>query len=133
MTILTSDAITADNRRARIRELADITSVTINDGTLDERIEYWDEVAKTYFQLQGQTPDPAADYFRNLITVANLLTSVSIRQSLGGTDNMLIAKDQTTLWRSIINAQNEREAEMGEFKIIRTAGGNTLSPRGTFA
>lgn len=132
MAIITSDAITADNRRARIRELADITSVTIDDGTLDARIEHWDEVAITQFQLQGQTPDTSAAYFRNLITVANLLTSVSIRQSLGGQDNMLVAKDQTELWKSIVLAQNLRGEEQGTDTILKTTGVDRYNAYGDF-
>ena len=133
MAILTSDTITVDIRRRSVRTLADITSVTMNDATLDEKIEPWDEVARTYFQVQGQTLDGSEAYFKNLITVSDLLTSIAIRQSIGGRDNIDVAKDQTTLFKSIVNSQNKKEMEQGANLIKKTAGTGYLSPRGEFA
>ena len=120
-------------RRTHVRELADITDVTIGDASLDARIDAWDEAAKTYFQVQGQTLDGTEDYFRNLITVSNLLTSSAIRQSIGGRDNIDVARDQKDLAKSLISAQNSKEPEQGEDIIHKTAGIGDVTKQGEFA
>ena len=130
--VITTSTVTIEQRRKHVRDLADITSVTINDADLDDRIDNWDEVAKTYFQVQHLTLDGTESYFRNLLTVAGLLASVAIRQSIGGRDNIDIAKDQKELAKSIVNAQNDKEAEQGTEILIKTSGVDTVNDRGDF-
>lgn len=129
MAIISSDIITEDTRRKTVRELAAISSVTYDDDELDARIENADQISKTYFnvstELTGDEP-----FFRNLITVSNLITSVLIRQSIGGSDNTAVAKDQAMLYKSIVNAQNQKEPEQGGQILERTAGINNRA--GTF-
>ena len=130
--VITTTTVTIEQRRKHVRDLADITSVTINDADLDDRIDNWDEVAKTYFQVQHITLDGTESYFRNLLTVAGLLASVAIRQPIGGRDNIDIAKDQKELAKSIVNAQNVKEAEQGTEILIKTSGVDTANDRGDF-
>ena len=91
--MLTSPEITAEIRRKTIRDLADISAATFVDDDIDARVENADAIALTYFQVA----DPAAltgdePFFRNMITVSNLITSALIRQGLGGIDNTRVAK-----------------------------------------
>lgn len=129
MAIISSDVITEEIRRKTIRELADISSATFDNDELDARIENADQISKTYFNANSELTGEE-DYFRNLITVSNLITSVLIRQGLGGGDNIAVAKDQTVMYRSIVNAQNKKEPEQGQEIMTKTAGINNRA--GTF-
>ena len=133
MAILSSTEITAADRRKRIRELSDITSITVDDDLLDARTESWDELAKTFFGVQHVTLTGDESYFRNLITCANLLTAIAIRQSIGGQDNITVSKEQMVLVKTIIASQNKKEENQGTFTITRTAGVDKISPRGDFS
>ena len=131
MAILHSTEITQDSRRTIIRELANISAAKYSDDELDSRIENWDEVSRTYFQAQGLDLDGTENYYHNLITVSNLLTSIAILNGIGGSDNLARLKEQTTLFKSIVAAQNRKEVEQNEFTTMKTNGING-SKRGTF-
>ena len=130
MPIIHSNDIPESLRRDTIRDLADITSSTMDDDTLDEKIKSWDEVARTYFGVQQIDLSGTEPYFRNLVTVSNLLTSVAIRQGLGGSMNISVAKEQITQYMSIVSAQNRKAPEQGEAAIKKTSGINNMA--GTF-
>ena len=130
MVIISSEQITEDQRRANIRELANISPLKFSDDELDLKIENWDAVTKSYFNVEGQELTGVETFFRNFITVSNLLTSIAILNGIGGSDNLARLKEQTALYRSIINAQNQKEPEQSTNKIIQTFGINNKS--GTF-
>lgn len=130
MEIISSSDMAKNQRRRIIRDLANITIHTYDNDSLDSRIKNWDEIARTYFRVQGVTLTGDEIYFHNLITVSNLLTSIAIRESLGGNENLAVAKEQTILYRSIVNAQNKKEPEQGLNSISKTNGINNQS--GTF-
>ena len=130
MTIIISDDIDEAKRRADIRELANISSLKFSDDQLDSRITNWDQVAKSYFSVQGLELIGNEPYLTNLITISNLLTSIAILNGIGGPENLARSKEQMTLYRSILSAQNQREPEQGTFKIVQTNGIN--NKEGTF-
>ena len=127
MTIITSTEITEEIRRTNVRELAGISTATFTNDELDEKIENADEVARTYFDAQGVALDGSEDYFRNLVTVANLFCSALIRQGIAGQENISVAKEQILLYKSIVNAQHQREPEQGELHVAKTQGINKKS------
>ena len=124
MAIISSTDITAATRRSNIRELAGISDVTFTDDDLDLKIENADEIARTYFGVQGVTLDGDEEYFRNLITVANLICSNLIRHGIGGQENISVAKEQMALYKSIVAAQNRHEPEQGVRTAQKTRGIN---------
>ena len=126
--MITSPEITADERRRNVRDLADISEATFTDIELDHRIENADSVALSYFEISEA--DGTEPYFRNLITVANLIASTLIRQGLGGIDNTSVAKEQGIMYRSIVSAYNKKEPEQSGNSIGKTGGINNGT--GTF-
>ena len=127
MTIISSAEITEEIRRTNVRELAGISTATFTDDQLDAKIENADEVAKTYLSVQEKTLDGTEDYFRNLVTIANLICSVFIRQGIAGQENAAIAKEQIAMYESIVAAQNQRKPEQGQLHATRTSGINSKS------
>ena len=130
--MLTSVDITDTERRRNVRELADISEATFTDTEIDFRIENADSVALTYFQVsEADGLDGSEPFFRNLITVSNLIASVLIRQGLGGIDNTTVAKEQGIMYRSIVSAYNKKEPSQSVEGIGKTGGINNYM-RGTF-
>ena len=130
--MLTSVDITDTERRRNVRELADISEATFTDTEIDFRIENADSVALTYFQVsEADGLDGSEPFFRNLITVSNLIASVLIRQGLGGIDNTTVAKEQGIMYRSIVSAHNKKEPSQSVEGIGKTGGINNYM-RGTF-
>lgn len=125
MAILTSTAITEDDRRDTVREYAGISDSAYEDADLDRKIETADEIARTYFGAQGAALDGTEDFFANLVTVSNLLASIAIREGIGGSDNIAVVKEQSVRYRSIVSAQNRREPEQGIREAIKTRGINS--------
>ena len=129
--MLVSAEITAEERRNNVRDLADISLATFTDTELDYRIKNADDVALSYFQVSADDLTGNEPYFRNLITVANLIASTLIRQGLGGIDNTTVAKEQGIMYRSIVSAYNKKEPSQSVEGIGKTGGINNYM-RGTF-
>ena len=130
--MITSAEITDTDRRHNVRELADISVATFTDDEINNRIENADSVALAYFQVESVDGlDGSEPFFRNLITVSNLIASVLIRQGLGGVDNTTVAKEQGIMYRSIVSAHNKKEPSQSVEGIGKTGGINNYM-RGTF-
>ncbi|MCY4490447.1 MAG: hypothetical protein OXC46_03170 [Thaumarchaeota archaeon] len=130
--MLTSADITDADRRRNVRELADISDATFTDVEIDFRIKNADAVALSYFQvIDADGLDGTEPFFRNLVTVSNLIASVLIRQGLGGIDNTSVAKEQAMMYRSIVSAHNKKEPSQSVEGIGKTGGINNYQ-RGTF-
>lgn len=127
--MITSTDITEATRRQNVRELANISSLTLTDTELDIKIENADAISQTYFGVDSVSG--SEDFARNLITVSNLITSVLIRQGLGGADNVQIAKDQTETYKRIVAAHNKIEPEQSGVNMAKT-GGFSTAQLGTF-
>lgn len=151
--MLVIDGITPQNRRDRVRELADIDDMILTRDPKDDDYlteEEYDTKSQTDNDFLVQFPtytdflnDPldrkiqnADDIAKSMmqedqvnrttLTVSNLLTSVLIRLGIGDDTNSNIAREQRELITEIISAKNDKLPSQNKVFIMKTTGGRYI-------
>lgn len=151
--MLLIDGITKQDRRNRVRELADVDTMVLaytdpskpeykteeqydteamNLDFLEQFPTYKDYVNNPLDRKIENADDIALSMMqetkssRTTITVSNLLTSVLIRLGIGDDTNSNIAREQRELITEIISAKNDKLPEQNKVYIMKTVGGKII-------
>lgn len=109
------DGITEADRRASIRELADVSDQIYTDDRLDRKIAEADAMAQT--RLQSTEPT------RNMVTVSNLITAKLISIGIGNEENNARITEINQTTEKIIESENNKAPEQDE-PIVSFSGGH---------
>ena len=130
--MITSTDITQDKRRAAVRELSQTTAASYADLDIDNKINRWDDVARSYFDVQGVELDGTELYFQNLVTGANTLAAAAILVGIGTDKAVNQAREYRAMFKDLVKAQHGRAPEQHGYGFRKTSG-NTDSIQGDFA
>ena len=97
--------ITAQDRRDSVRELADVSTKSYDDTSLDRKIENADAIAQAL--LQQTTPD------NNMLSISNIQSAILIRIGIGGTENEGAVQELRETSKRIIQSINAQAPEQG--------------------
>ena len=130
--MITSTTITQAKRRAAVRELSKTSTASYADADIDDKIDRWDDVARSYFGAQDVALDGTEKYFTNLVTGANMLAAAAILVGIGSRETLDQGREYRTMFKDLVKAQHGHVPEQHEYNFVKTAG-NTDSMQGDFA
>ena len=108
------DGITEADRRARVREYANITTASYSDAELDRKILNADDM----IQIRLQTTTPS----RHMITLSNMQTAINILSGLGSSNYDSQIQNLKDTIKEMIESVNNMSPEQNAPTVMTTSG-----------